>query len=431
VRGPPPHPAPDGVFEKHPHPDSLPEGEGAGRRAGEREEAAWLLTADAVRARARDILALVESGASAHFTYRPERLQPTVDYVLATIRANYPDLAIPFHSRWRHFGVGGIDRWGVLARELAGETRAEIARIRFDLAVTSVLLDAGAGAAWRYREAGGGIYARSEGLGVASFHLFRDGAFSADARRPLRADAASLRRLGEVALAAGMQVGPDNTLVGIAGRAALLRRLGEALAAQPALFGREGRIGNLFDHLAGQAVEGRLKASAILAALLRGFGTIWPGRHSLAGIALGDTWRHASGFVPFHKLSQWLAYSLIEPLEEAGIAVTEIDGLTGLAEYRNGGLFLDLDLVVPRDAALATRILAVEDEAVVEWRALTVALLDRVADGVRAALGMNAQSLPLARVLEGGTWAAGRRIASEKRKGGAPPLAIASDGTVF
>ena len=402
----------------------------AADEGSEAAAAAWLLTADAVRTRAREILALVESGASPHFIYRAERLAPTVDYVLATIRANYPDLAIPFHSRWRHFGVGGVDRWGALAKGLAGETRAEVARIRFDLAVTSVLLDAGAGAAWRYREAAG-IYARSEGLGVASFHLFRDGTFSADTKRKLRADAAALSRLEEGALAAGMQVTADNPLVGIAGRAALLRRLGAALAAQPALFGGEGRIGNLVDHLAAQAVDGRLPATAILAALLRGFGTIWPGRHSIAGIALGDTWRHASGLVPFHKLSQWLAYSLIEPLEEAGIVVTEIDGLTGLAEYRNGGLFLDLALIVPRDADLTTRVLAIEDEAVVEWRALTVALLDRVAGGVRAALAMDAQSLPLAKVLEGGTWAAGRRIAAEKRTGGPPPLAIASDGTVF
>src|SRR5205814_10020343 len=173
-----------------------------------------------------------------------------------------------------------------------------------DLAVTSVLLDAGAGAAWRYREVGG-VYARSEGLAVASFQLFRAGVFSADPQRKLRADAAALRRLDDGALATGMQVAADNPLVGLAGRAALLRRLGEALAAQPALFGGAGRIGNLFDHLAGQAVNGRLQASAILAAVLRGFGAIWPGRHALAGLALGDTWRHGGVLVPFHKLSQW------------------------------------------------------------------------------------------------------------------------------
>ena len=54
------------------------------------------------------------------------------------------------------------------------------------------------------------------------------------------------------------------------------------------------------------------------------------------------------GLVPLHKLSQWLAYSLIEPLIEAGFSITEIDGLTGLAEYRNGGLFIDAGVLVHR-----------------------------------------------------------------------------------
>ncbi len=319
----------------------------------------------------------------------------------------------------------------MLEKELAGETREEIARIRFDLAVTSVLLDAGAGPAWRYREAGGDDYVRSEGLAVASFHLFRDGIFAVDRARKLRADAAALSRLEDEHLAAGMQVAPDNPLVGVAGRALLLRRLGAALADQPALFGAAGRIGNLFDHLAAQARAGKLPASAILDAVLRGFGAIWPGRHAVTGIALGDVWPHSTGLVPFHKLSQWLAYSLIEPLEDAGIAITDIDRLTGLAEYRNGGLFLDLGLLVPRDPGILRRALAVDEEPVVEWRALTVALLDRVADGVRTALQMDAQRLPLAKVLEGGTWSAGRRIAAQMRTGGTPPLAIASDGTVF
>jgi hypothetical protein len=46
-------------------------------------------------------------------------------------------------------------------------------------------------------------------------------------------------------------------------------------------------------------------------------------------------------------------------------------------------------------------------------------------------LGKTAAEMPLARILEGGTWAAGRRIAKEKRADGGPPLIIASDGTVF
>ena len=66
-----------------------------------------------------------------------------------------------------------------------------------------------------------------------------------------------------------------------------------------------------------------------------------------------------------------------------------------------------------------------------EWRALTVALLDRVAEHVRDLLGLSAQDYPLAQVLEGGTWRAGRRIAREHRVDGSPPLHLVSDGTVF
>jgi hypothetical protein len=135
--------------------------------------------------------------------------------------------------------------------------------------------------------------------------------------------------------------------------------------------------------------------------------------------------------VPLHKLSQWLAYSLIEPLQWAGFTVTDIDGLTGLAEYRNGGLFIDCGVLVLRDTADAARPHDVADPLVVEWRALTVALLDRLAQLLRSRLGLDEQSLPLAKVLEGGTWAAGRLIAKEKRADGSPPLNIVSDGTVF
>jgi len=135
--------------------------------------------------------------------------------------------------------------------------------------------------------------------------------------------------------------------------------------------------------------------------------------------------------VPFHKLTQWLTYSLLEPLEEAGLVVSGLDALTGLPEYRNGGLLLDCGVLVARDPSFHTRSLTVDDPAVIEWRALTVALLDRLAVAVRRELGLDAAAFPLARVLEGGTWAAGRKIAAEKRAGGVPPVQIDSDGTVF
>jgi hypothetical protein len=360
--------------------------------------------------------------------------------VAETARQRYPDLDIPFHARWRHFTAGGLDRWAGLAAGLADRPREEIARVRFDLAVTSVLLDAGAGAAWRYREAQSGrTFDRSEGLAVASFRLFEAGAFSSDPGQPLRADGAALRALTDRDLAGGFQVADDNPLIGLSGRAALLRRLGEALAAAPELFGAEPRVGGLFDALKSRAAGGRLAAATVLEAVLRGFGPIWPGRVALAGTALGDVWRHPAaaaddltdGLVPFHKLSQWLVYSLVEPLEAAGLRVTGLDDLTGLAEYRNGGLMVDCGVVVPKHRAVTAEGHSPGDPVIVEWRALTVALLDPLADLVRCRLGRDRTAVPLARILEGGTWAAGRRIAAERRPGGAPPITLESDGTVF
>ena len=173
----------------------------------------------------------------------------------------------------------------------------------------------------------------------------------------------------------------------------------------------------------------------MLVTLLQAFGAIWSGQISLAGFPLGDCGRHSAvpgdGLVPFHKLCQWLAYSLVEPLQGAGLRIIGLDGLTGLAEYRNGGLFLDCGVIEPRDPSLLHRPLDALSEPVVEWRALTVTLLDRLAVLVRERLGMDAGEFPLAKVLEGGSWAAGREIAFERRKDGSPPLTIVSDGTLF
>jgi Protein of unknown function (DUF1688) len=302
------------------------------------------------------------------------------------------------------------------------------ARAMIDLTVVSVLLDAGAGPDWHYLEASTGQrFSRSEGLGVASGHAFCSGVFSGDPARPLQADAAGLRSLTAERLAEAFQCGPANPLVGLEGRLSVLHRLGDALHPQ-------GRPGDLFDLTEGS----RIAAHDILTQVLASLSGIWLAANSIGGEALGDCWRHdavpgpglTQGWVPFHKLSQWLTYSLLEPFEWAGIHVEGLDVLTGLPEYRNGGLLLDTGVLRLRDPAWAARAWNVSDELVVEWRALTVALLDELAPLVRARLGVDADQMPLACVLEGGTWAAGRAIAARLRDG-RPPLTVVSDGTVF
>jgi hypothetical protein len=406
------------------------------------EAARRLLSAAAVRERCRVLLEHGLGGRLEHFTVDLDRLDFAAEEVVKTIRANYPDLDIPFHARWRHFCAGGIDRWASVAPIAPWTAAAEMARAAFDLAIVSVLLDAGAGPDWRYEEGRTGeVFTRSEGLAVASFEMFISGVFSSRPDDPFRVDADALMALSPEELAGGFQAGPANPLVGLEGRAALLNRLGQVVAERPDIFGRgdSPRPGGLFDVLPGEDEAAIVPAPAILEAVLLHLGAIWPGRISLGGVNLGDTWRHplarapdaTDGLVPFHKLSQWLSYTLIEPLEWAGLSVAEVGGLTGLPEYRNGGLFLDTSVITLKDPAEAQAAHEVGSRLVVEWRALTVALLDRVAPLVREKLGLPEDALPLAKVLEGGTWAAGRRLAGEKRPDGPPPLKVISDGTVF
>jgi hypothetical protein len=389
-----------------------------------------LLTAAAVRDRCGIVLAAAERGETRHFRVVMARLEEVVRRVVEITKRRYPDLDVPYHSRWRHYSAGGVDRAAQVAPRADPD---ETARARIDLAVVSVLLDAGAGARWRFHEAETGqILSRSEGLAVASLRAMQAGLFSADPNEPWRADAEALSRITAEALARAFQHAAGNELAGIEGRAALLRRVGDVCAACPAAFGTAARPGNLYDYWARRE---KLTAPEILRTLLRLFGPIWPGRISLAGVPLGDCGRHPAvpgeRLVPFHKLSQWLTYSLVEPLEAGGLPVPQIDGLTGLAEYRNGGLFIDCGVLEPRDPALLRRSLDALSEPVVEWRALTVALLDRLALGVRERLGKTAKEFPLTRVLEGGSWAAGREIAHERRPEGPPPLTVISDGTLF
>ncbi len=115
------------------------------------EEAAAksLLSAAAVRERAHKMLALGEC--LPNFQVDLARLDDTAQLVIDTTRAAYPTLDIPFHSRWRHFDIDGFDYWNELDRATAWPSAEERARAAFDLAIVSVLLDAGAGPHWAFR----------------------------------------------------------------------------------------------------------------------------------------------------------------------------------------------------------------------------------------------------------------------------------------
>jgi hypothetical protein len=408
------------------------------------DAAATLRTTRAIRERCGQLLARARAGDSRWFTVEDGMLATAAREVAEVTRKRYPRGAIPVHGRWRHLEAGGVDRRGELERLMAALPRTARSHALIDLTFVSVLLDAGAGPDWSYVEPSTGrSYTRSEGLAVASFHAFTAGLFSSDKDHPWQVDSAGLRGLAADHLASAFQVRDNNPLVGLEGRTVLLHRLGEAMTEQPEVFGEHGRPAGLFDMIispSGPDVPPTAEVAAhdILSQLLMSCSGIWPSGNAIGTIPLGDCWRHeavrgeglSDGWVPFHKLSQWLTYSLLEPFAWAGVQVRGAEALTALPEYRNGGLLLDTGVLRLRDEAAVRETWTPGDELIVEWRALTVALMDELAVEVRNLLHLDEHRLPLACVLEGGTWAAGRELA-QRQRGGLPPLKVASDGTVF
>ncbi|MFT5503391.1 MAG: hypothetical protein ACI845_001637 [Gammaproteobacteria bacterium] len=402
-----------------------------------------LLSSSAVRERCHRIGQLAMAGQTNWFSIDQSKFDQCVEFVADTCRQNYPDLKIPLHSRWRHFEVGGIDLWHHYTGEFSGDKLA-LARSAIDLTFVSVLVDAGSGSSWCFRDDITGVeLTRSEGLAAASISLFFNKLAQFSSDQGWRIGAEDLLQLDQTELAEVFQHSKGNPLLGLEGRLQLLHGLARVLQTSKDNQFVYTRPGCLIDECLSLAQEGpgekTIDITQVLAIVLERFGDMWPSGFRQQNLNLGDCGYHSllttddptTGIIPFHKLSQWLTYSLIEPLQWAGFEVTNLDGLTGLPEYRNGGLFIDTGTLQILDNKLLDESLSIDSEAVVEWRALTVFLLDQLADAVREKLGLDEDQLPLGSVLQGGSWAAGRRIASQLRSDARPPLKLAIDGTIF
>ncbi|EJD02016.1 DUF1688-domain-containing protein [Fomitiporia mediterranea MF3/22] len=424
---------------------------------------AYLRTLPAIRERCNKVYSIAARNELEFFEYHPEKEGDAVDFCLKIIQRDFgADIeSIPPHGRWRHLDAGRpriahlISKWKETSSSINDK---EICKCLVDLFLVSVLLDAGAGKVWKYKEQGcGDIFSRSEGLGVASFYMFNEGFFSGDSSQPHQVNAIGLSQITPERVGAAMQVTDQNPMDGLEGRANLLVKLAGALGSNPHYFGKDARPGNLIDYLESQSTTDNngirsVPVSALWHVLIDGLQAIWPAsRTTLGGIPLGDVWpcsvlpstEEGDNFVPFHKLTGWTTYSLLEPMQKIlNWRFTGLEDLTGLPEYRNGGLLMDIGVLSLKPGAIPTSFypdpssaiprLPPSHPAIVEWRAMTIIELDRIADGIRAKLGLTKEQLSLAQVLESATWKGGREIAAQKRpqtKG--PPIDIESDGTVF
>lgn len=405
------------------------------------ESLQYLRSTQGIRDRCRKLWTRIQRDESSYFLFDPSRLDVCVAYVSQVIEEQYPNFDIPYHSRMRHFSAGGQERVGFDSYPIGDEQ----ARTLMELNIISVLVDAGAGPDWSYFEKSSGqSFSRSEGLALASLDLFEN----------VVKKKSSLKDITLDEMRGSFQESPENPLIGLEERLHLLHALGDVVAHEQ-IFQHEGvaRLGHIYDFFKNLCYSRNDKGNStidavdILKALLDAFSPIWPSRLIAAlgneSYPLGDAWTHPAlgdessegSVVPFHKLSQWMTYSLLEPLEFAGINVAGIDQLTGLPEYRNGGLFIDTGVLQFKNQVDLQKRHKAGDPLIIEWRAATVCLLDQLLDLVNRFFekkkGESFRPLTLPQLLQGGTWDAGRRIAREKREGGLPPLNIESDGTVF
>lgn len=170
-----------------------------------------------------------------------------------------------------------------------------------------------------------------------------------------------------------------------------------------------------------------------------GLSSIWPpSRTQIDGVSIGDAWECSNlpksppaqaweSIIPFHKLTQWLCYSIMVPMSKLmHIHFAGCDLLTGLPEYRNGGLLIDMGLLSLKQEDMDRGIQAfkenaqikgqpnmevvplfsTDDDVIVEWRAATVGFLDELLDEVNSQLGLagSEEQLTLAQLLEAGSW---------------------------
>lgn len=426
----------------------------------------YLLSLQAVRANASKVLDSAINGELIHFDYDSERMAVVADFVTDVIKRDFgPDKfdQIPPHGRWQHFDVGGVARVDALCdqwKKEGCEDPKEVTRRLIDLFFVSVLLDAGAGDYWRFKEPDTEyFYTRSEGIAVASLHMFTAGAFAGDASLKSSVNGNGLLSLDDETFIRYFQLSTENPLVGVSSRVQLLNDVGASLLKLPEIYGSSGRPGNIVDYLTSSDVNSKVLDYEVLwSCLQRTLIPSWPSnRTRVNDQPIGDAWplqiltvraqgdndiRPRTTIQPFHKLTQWLAYSLTVPFTRVlGYTWAKADLGTGLPEYRNGGLFVDLKVLSlkPKDLKDGQKTSGQElpqfdatSDVIVEWRAMTVALLDQLYGIISARFSELGVTLSMAQMLEAGTWKSGRELAASHRPDTkSSPILVNGDGTLY
>ncbi|WP_269583872.1 DUF1688 family protein [Roseibium sp. Sym1] len=377
-----------------------------------------LFQPDEIRRKAHMMLGLAAEGRLDHAGVDLDRLDTAVATVLETTKENYPDFQIPPYGVWRGFEAGGIDRWQAMASARGFETAEEMLAAAADLAIVGIAMTTMHPVGWSYEDRmTETVVTGTQASALAAFHMFASGSFSSQMTDPYRVDAEALVRMDLVELAAGLQWDDVDDADYLKAMQRHLKRLGEALALRPDLFG-EGettRPGLLAVKLARQS-DAAIDAGQLLDRILEALAPVWEGGATSGDIWLGDSFVHSAlpgndihAIIPFHLAAQQMVYSLVEPFAWAGFEVAGLDRLTAPADLAHAALFVHSGVLTIRENGDTLSPEAVRDR-MIEIRALTLALTDRLAERLASGLGMTLDQVPFTCILEGGTSRAGIRL---------------------
>ncbi len=345
---------------------------------------------ETVRERAWMLLAAVERGQSEHFNLSPESVATVALALASSIRETSADLRPPLATLWPRLQRDHPEAVAALAACVAGLDGKGRARAGADMALLALVVapggdDPATGALARFFAAGGTTSRPADGPAL---------------------NAPGLRRVlaGDSAVAVPDAIQPALRDAGLRQR---LETLASGLERDPESYGPDGRFATLLDRLTPPRPGAALEAQALVDRLAPLLDPVAGSTVRIGGSLAGDIWRHPLAWaddrsrelVPFHCLLQALVLDLIEPLAEADMPLDKLEELTVPATRGLAADILRLGLVLPRHAAVARLRHPPGSDIVVELRALSIALADRLVDRLRQELNLTVRDLPAVRIV--------------------------------
>ena len=274
-------------------------------------------------------------------------------------------------------------------------------------------------------------HSRSEGIAIAIYDMFVSGFFSSSIKNKYQVNSSILTYLRFRIFSEKFQNTINNSIIGIKNRHSLLINLGKTL--------KKNKLSRPSDFFDKYNINDTISVKELWNFIVNDFKDIWNIYNKDDKETIGDIWTHPylkipciekSELMPFHKISQWIIYSLIDVIKNYGnYKITDTMILSALPEYRNAGLLLEYQVITPKNRLAFSKIYTIKDTFVVELRGLTIAILEYLLNDINSERSIE-EKYSMSEFLENGSWSLGREIAYKKNNGDLP-INLILEGNYF